>query len=118
MSGNDIVTRDGNGRFLKGMPGGPGRPMGSRNRLSEAFLADLAADWEQHGAEALERFRRDDPGGYVRMVAGLCKDYRIEVTRGDDYADARSQEEIIARLERRAGPRAAAVLRAFIATAQ
>ena len=44
---NIITIRDGRGRYLKGMPGGPGRPMGSRNRLTEDFLRDLQADWEQ-----------------------------------------------------------------------
>jgi hypothetical protein len=54
--------RDSKGRFLTGNTGGPGRPMGSRNRLSEAFLAAVDADWSQHGNAVLAR---------VRIVASL-----------------------------------------------
>jgi hypothetical protein len=115
MSGNGIAARDARGCFVRGGPPGTGLPVGSRCKLSEGFLADLFADWVEHGAAVLDRVRQDDPIAYLRIVAGLCKDYRIEVSRGDDFADAESPEEILARLEERAGPRAAAVLRAFIA---
>jgi hypothetical protein len=35
---NVVALRDDRGRYLKGMPGGPGRPLGSRNKLREDFL--------------------------------------------------------------------------------
>jgi hypothetical protein len=35
---NVVPIRDDRGRYLKGMPGGPGRPLGSRNKLREDFL--------------------------------------------------------------------------------
>jgi hypothetical protein len=31
----NVVARDEHGRWLKGFSGGPGRPLGSRNKLSE-----------------------------------------------------------------------------------
>jgi hypothetical protein len=37
---NGVAIRDERGRYLKGMPGGPGRPLGSRNKLTEDFLGD------------------------------------------------------------------------------
>jgi hypothetical protein len=40
-SHSSVVIRDKSGRYLKGMQGGPGRPIGSRNKLTEHFLADL-----------------------------------------------------------------------------
>jgi hypothetical protein len=52
---------------------GQGRPRGSRNRLSEQFIADLQADWEQHGADVIERVRQDDPVAYLRTVAILVR---------------------------------------------
>jgi hypothetical protein len=36
----NVVARDERGRWLKGFSGGPGRPLGSRNKLSEDFLRD------------------------------------------------------------------------------
>jgi hypothetical protein len=60
------------GRFKPGQSGNPrGRPRGSRHRLSEAALADLCANFEAGGAEAIERCRVEDPVAYVRVVASL-----------------------------------------------
>jgi hypothetical protein len=42
---NDVAIRDERGRYLKGMPGGPGRPAGSRNKLTEYFLGDMLDAW-------------------------------------------------------------------------
>lgn len=59
-------------RFKPGVSGNPaGRPKGSRNALAESFLSDLAADWQDNGAEAIAAARADDPVAYVRVVAGL-----------------------------------------------
>ena len=55
------------GRFLAGNNGG-GRKPGSRNKLSEAFIADVQASWEKHGAEVLERVAREEPGS----IGGNC----------------------------------------------
>lgn len=54
-----------------GNPGGPGRPKGSRNALSEAFLSALHDDFKTHDAAAIEAARAEGSLGYVRMVAGL-----------------------------------------------
>jgi hypothetical protein len=39
------IERNKNGTFVAGHRGGPGRPVGSRNRLAESFLADLQREW-------------------------------------------------------------------------
>ena len=58
-----------------------GRPKGSRNRLSEAFLGDIVTDWEKHGPKALELLRVKKPYEYVRIVSTLIpKEYKAEVT--------------------------------------
>jgi len=50
-----VVQRDTKtGRFLAGNNGG-GRKPGSRNKLSESFIADVQGSWEKHRAEVLER---------------------------------------------------------------
>ena len=55
------------GRFLAGNIGG-GRKPGSRNKLSEAFIVNVQASWEKHGAEVLERVAREEPGS----IGGNC----------------------------------------------
>jgi hypothetical protein len=50
---------------------GPGRPKGSRTRLCDQFVKDLAADWLVHGPQTIRVLRVEDPSTYVRVVAGL-----------------------------------------------
>jgi len=58
-----------------------GRPKGSRNRLSEAFLKDIAEDWEHHGQKALQLLRVKKPYEYVRIISTLIpKEYKAEVS--------------------------------------
>src|SRR3569833_1174559 len=63
--------RDQRGRFLTGNSGG-GRKPGARNKLSEAFLEKLAADFQDHGGDVIVRVRTERPADYLRLVASLC----------------------------------------------
>ena len=38
-----------------------GRPKGSRNKLSEEFIAEVYADWCEHGAGAIQTVRETRP---------------------------------------------------------
>jgi hypothetical protein len=58
------------GQFLKGYTGG-GRPKGSRNKLGEQFIADLADVWQKHGVTALEQCAIEEPAQFCRVVASL-----------------------------------------------
>src|SRR5258707_2423047 len=59
-------------RFKKGeKPPGNGRPKGSRDRISTAFLNALADDFETHGVVAIQDLRKEDVSSYVRVVASL-----------------------------------------------
>ena len=60
-----------NGRFVKGGKPGPGRPLGSRNRLGTAFLEALQRDFEQHGPSAIAECREKKPDKYVAICASL-----------------------------------------------
>jgi hypothetical protein len=63
--------RDRGGRFVKGGKPGPGRPLGARNKLGEAFLQALQHDFEQHGATAIAECREKKPDKYVAICASL-----------------------------------------------
>jgi hypothetical protein len=45
----------------------------------------LAAQWEAEGRAAIEIFREANPGGFVRLVLGLC--------RHDDNTDTMTDSE-------------------------
>lgn len=62
--------QDESGRFVSGNIGG-GRPKGSRNKLGEAFISDMLADWEQNGPETITRVREERPQDYLKVVASI-----------------------------------------------
>jgi hypothetical protein len=72
-----------------GTSGNPaGRPKGSRNRLSEDFVAALYDDFRDHGSAAIAACRAEKPDVYVRVIAGLLpKDMTIKVQQLDDLTD-------------------------------
>ena len=51
--------------------GNPGRPKGSRNKLGEAFLKELHADFEKHGANAIVEVRENKPDQYLKVIASI-----------------------------------------------
>jgi|SRR3954447_5023620 hypothetical protein len=75
--------------YRPGESGNPaGRPRGSRNRLADQFIFDLHNSWIEHGVDALARCARDEPGVYVRVIAGLMpRDIGISVTATVDAVD-------------------------------
>jgi hypothetical protein len=60
------------GTWLPGQSGNPaGRPMGSRQRLTDNFIAVLAADFDAHGAETIVKLREMEPGKYAQIIGQL-----------------------------------------------
>lgn len=83
------------GRFLPGNNGGPGRSPGSRNKLGEAFLEDMLADWTEHGAETIEKVREEKPDVYVKVVASILpRDLNVNMNPLQEATD----DELIQRL--------------------
>jgi len=73
------------GQFEKGHEGGPGRPKGSRNKLTEEFLNVLQADFNEHGVKAVTKMREEDNTQYVKTIASLMpKDHNININEFDD----------------------------------
>jgi hypothetical protein len=53
-----------------GESGNPaGRPKGSRNKLGQAFLDAMQADFEQHGTAVIVEVREKLPHVYLKVVA-------------------------------------------------
>ena len=68
-------------QFKVGNPGGPGRPLGSKNRLSEYFLFELADHFEKYGRAAIVRLCESSPGEYLRIIASLTpKELALEIS--------------------------------------
>ena len=76
---NEVVEKP--WRWKSGESGNPlGRPKGSRNAFSAAFVGDLQASWVQHGPGVLEKVAAQDPGRYLGICASIIpKDVALTV---------------------------------------
>lgn len=76
-------------------PGNPGRPKGSRNKLGEAFIEDMLADWEANGPAAIVKVRTEKPDAYLKVVASILpKDLNININQTDHMTDEQLVERI------------------------
>src|SRR5919204_3868344 len=58
----------------------PGRPLGSRNRLSNKLMTDLSEIWFEHGPGILKKMAMREPGQLARLAyATLPKDILVSV---------------------------------------
>jgi hypothetical protein len=66
-----------------GQCGNPnGRPMGSRQRITDKFINDLADHYEREGHKAIERVLEENPVAYLQIVCRLLpKDVSLTVTQ-------------------------------------
>jgi len=113
-SSNGAEIRDDRGRYLKGMPGGPGRPLGSRNKLTEDFLGDMHATWLERGRAVIDRIIAERPEVYLLAMLKLAQVYRVEVGQPSEFDRAATKEEALQRLEERHGPQARKMFEDFM----
>ena len=75
------------------------RAEGSREKLAEAFLADLDRSWREHGREALERVRVERPKVYFRVLLKLTLALHRALDKLSDVDRRPNREEVLERLE-------------------
>jgi hypothetical protein len=69
-----------------------GRPLGSRNRLSEVALRMLGEDFAEHGPAVIKQVRETRPQTYLSIVASLLP-RQLTVERTSELGEL-SDEEI------------------------
>jgi hypothetical protein len=83
--------------FRRGESGNPGgKPVQCRNRLTGAFLAALADDFDEHGPAAIRDCRERSPARYLAIIASLLPK-QLEITQDrpiEEMTDEELQAEI------------------------
>jgi hypothetical protein len=65
-----------------------GRKKGTRNKLSADFVAELAAAFEERGAEAIQIVITERPHEFLRIIAAILpKEFEINDNRLKDIPD-------------------------------
>jgi hypothetical protein len=68
----DTKVSKGPHRFKPGQSGNPaGRPVGSRVKLEEVFVADLVEAWKLHGKAALDTVATKEPAKFAQIAASV-----------------------------------------------
>ena len=76
------------GQFQLGHIGIGGRPKGSRNKLGEAFVEAMHADFIEHGQPTIVKVREEKPDQYLKVIASLLpKELQIADTTLSDFSD-------------------------------
>ena len=91
LNSNELIEREqtrGNrdklGQWKPGQSPNPnGRPKGSRNALSEAFVRDMHALWMDRGNQALMDMLVESPTKFCQLVGAIIpKDFQVSVDDG------------------------------------
>lgn len=65
-----------------------GRPKGSRNKLGEAFLAAMHADFQAHGQAVIVEVRETNPSQYLKVIASILpKQFELDASALGQFSD-------------------------------
>ena len=76
--------RNNKGQYVPGVSGNPGgSPEATRRLVNKAFLEALAKDFQEGGAQAIAKVRKEQPAAYMKICALLVpKEFKLEHTGG------------------------------------
>lgn len=83
-------------QFKPGQSGNPaGRPKGSRNKLGEAFIQAMYDDFQEHGADVIDKVRLEKPDQYLKVVASILpQQLNVRVSEFDDLSEEQLDQRI------------------------
>jgi hypothetical protein len=101
----NYVAKRINGKFAPGWSGNPGGSLeATRRSFNKDFLLALAADFEKHGAAAIEKVRKQQPAAYMKICALLVpREMKLEHSGGVKAMSDEALENAIEALERMLG---------------
>ena len=88
-------TNDERGRYLKGMPGSPGRPLGWRNKPGEDFFADMHGAWLERGRGVIYRLIAERPEIFLMAMLKITQVHRVQVGQPEQFDRPSSKEEAL-----------------------
>jgi hypothetical protein len=77
---NQVIQRKLNGQFAKGVSGTlGGNAQRTRHIFNKAFLEALAKDFQEGGAQAIAKVRKEQPAAYMKICALLIpREHKVE----------------------------------------
>ena len=77
---NQVIGRKQNGQFAKGVSGNlGGNAQRTRHIFNKAFLEALAKDFQEGGAQAIAKVRKEQPAAYMKICALLVpREMKVE----------------------------------------
>ena len=94
-----------------------GEGLGNVRTISAKFLLSLQSYWEQEGDDILKRVGAQHPELIFAGMVKLANVMRVEVGTPGDFSGL-SKQEIVEKLEQRAGPKARKLFEKFISDMQ
>lgn len=76
-------------QWKAGQSGNPkGRPANAKQKLSDSFLADMLAAWQEKGKDAIDRVIAERPHEFIKAVGAIVpKEINVKTSAMDELTD-------------------------------